>query len=116
MAEDDYFYISNCADGILVPKHAIISLETVGNQTQLIVKWPEAQIQKFFYVRSIIGCLKSLNSKHFFRINRQVAINLNFVKKVYPHNRKCLAFTLHDGREFILSRSRTLALKKEFKF
>jgi two-component system LytT family response regulator len=96
----------------MVQVQEISTLEVDQNYTQVTV---QSSGKKILVRRTLGFCESRLDPKTFVRANRGCLVNLNYVRTVSAYDGKRLYFVLKDGREIILSRLCSIALRKEFK-
>lgn len=109
--EDDFVFLPGAACGRLVRVKDIWTLDVEQNYTRVTTKDGNDQI---LVRRPLIWCETRLDPKIFFRANRECLLNLSYVKTVSPYDAKRLFFILMNGREIVLSRLRTIALRRKF--
>jgi two-component system, LytTR family, response regulator len=96
----------------MVQVKEICTLEVDQNYTQVTA---QGSSKKFLVRRSLTYCESRLDPKVFVRANRECLVNLNYVRAVSAYDDKRLLFVLNDGREIILSKLCSFALRKQFK-
>ena len=107
--ETDFVFLPGSEQMVRVRE--ILSLEVDQNYTRVTVESGGV----FLVRRSLKACESRLDPKVFVRANRECLVNLNYVRTVSAYDAKRLLFILMNGREIILSRLCSIALRKEFK-
>jgi two-component system LytT family response regulator len=107
--EEDFLFLPGAEQMVQVKE--ICTLEVDQNYTQVTV---QNSSKKILVRRSLTFCESRLDPRVFVRANRECLVNLSCVKSVSAYDGKRLFFILKDGREIVLSRLCSIALRKAF--
>jgi two-component system LytT family response regulator len=106
---NDFVYISDTAKGCVVHAAEISTLETCGNYTRVTLENGRTLTVR----RGTQACHAKLDPKLFFRANRHCIVNLNYVAETRFADPKRILFILADGRQVVVARRHSIALKRD---
>jgi DNA-binding LytR/AlgR family response regulator len=104
----EFVYLANAVRGWILRSREIRYLEAEANYTRVMFG-KDARV----LIRQSLGKLeKKLDPRIFFRVGRSCIVNLGYVRATRMFDQKRLLFELADGKHFVLSRQRSVFLKK----
>jgi DNA-binding LytR/AlgR family response regulator len=110
LLKSDFIYLSNSAKGWLTRPSDILLLEGEGNYTRVTLNdGTRILLRKPFH-----ACHARVAPHNFFMVHRGVSVNLAAVKQIKFHDARHLLFILTGGQSLILSKSQSVALRKEY--
>lgn len=109
LGRDDKIFVKDGNNYFFIPLREVKLLESVGNYVKI-----HAPSGKPMILRSLNSMNDILDPNTFFRANRQLMVNTDFIKELEPYFSGSLIATLTTGEKIEFSRRQTARFKSQF--